>query len=277
MRCSSYFEQWNKLRILEKFILRTCCYLPPKERSSSVKKREFRELSHYQQVYQRAFGAQFWDQIRGKTVLDFGCGYGEYVLAMAAKEVGAAIGVDILKNALLGERKAKELGLTNTKFIIGSSHSIPSNSIDVITSHDAFEHFENPASILDEMVRLVKPGGLIYIKFGPTWMSPWGRHMSGTFRKDRPWIHLIFPEKSIMRVHSVYHNEEELLERYAQRAGGLNQMTVKRCYQLVQANPNISVEHFEVIMLYGLNLLKPFPFLNELFSNAVSMRLKVNY
>lgn len=79
-----------------------------------------------------------------------------------------------------------------------------------------------------------------------------------------------------MRVHSVYHNEDVLLERYSQRPGGLNKMTVKRCRKIVSTNSKITVEQFNVGMVYKLNFLKRIPFLNELFSSGVLMVLKVN-
>ena len=55
-----------------------------------------------------------------------------------------------------------------------------------------------------------------------------GRHLSGTIRKDRPWVHLLFPEKTIMPCYSVYHGEETLKERFEEIPGGMNKMTIAR-------------------------------------------------
>ena len=82
-------------------------------------------------------------------------------------------------------------------------------------SHDSFEHFDEPEKELEEIIRVTKIGGHILIKFGHSWGSPWGRHMSGTIRRDRPWVHLIIPERTIMRCYSVYHNDSEIKTRYA--------------------------------------------------------------
>jgi ubiquinone/menaquinone biosynthesis C-methylase UbiE len=50
------------------------------------------------------------------------------------------------------------------------------NSFDMVFSYDAFEHFSNPAAVLKEICRVTKPGGYIYMEFGPLYMSPKGLH-----------------------------------------------------------------------------------------------------
>ena len=50
------------------------------------------------------------------------------------------------------------------------------NYFDVVFSYDAFEHFSDPASVLSESYRVIKPGGYIYLEFGPLYMSPMGLH-----------------------------------------------------------------------------------------------------
>ncbi|MBX2963393.1 MAG: class I SAM-dependent methyltransferase [Cyclobacteriaceae bacterium] len=259
----------------EKFILRTCCYLPPKSSALNVYHIKITDIAQYKNIYELAFGSDLWHEVNEKVVLDFGCGRGEFVLAAAMNGVKLAMGVDIQDNFNNAKELAKAIGLSNVHFILGDSNIIESKSVDVLTSHDAFEHFEYPEVILEEMIRIVKPNGRIYIKFGPTWMSPWGKHMFGTFRKDRPWIHLFFPEKWIMRIHSVYHNEDVILEKYSKRPGGLNKMTVKRCRKIISANSKVILEKFKVDMVYNLDFLKSIPLLNELFSSGVLLVLRV--
>lgn len=110
------------------------------------------------------------------------------------------------------------------------------------------------------MIRLVKPGGLVLVRLGPTWLSPWGKHVFGTFRKDRPWIHVFISEKVIMRFHSVYHNESEILEHYAKRPGDLNQMTVKRAKKIASKAKGCDLDKFETFMLFNWSWLNFFPF-----------------
>lgn len=263
---SSTFPQLNKLTLFERFLLRTCCYLPRRQsqahRPGSVERPAIELLAH-------SFGREFVSDIQGKDVLDFGCGKGEFVLAMARVGAARSFGLDIQDSFDWARRQAEAEGLTaQVELILGDSQILPDESFDCVISHDAFEHFENPERIYREMVRITRSGGRIYIKFGPPWKNPWGRHMSGTFRKDRPWLHLLVSERSMMRVHSVYHNTV-MLERYAQRPGGLNQMTLDRFAKIVKGHPQARVlrEHVGMVRPFSWLNLDPF---REYFASSAS-------
>jgi ubiquinone/menaquinone biosynthesis C-methylase UbiE len=274
MNFQDTFTGYKSLSSFEKFVFRTCTYLPPRAKSDINKLHAYHPMTWYLKNYQKAFGHQFVEFIKGKRVLDFGCGFGGYVLAMGAMGAAQSFGVEISDIVEEGKKKAYDLGLNNVMFLTGNSSLFEENSFDLITSHDAFEHFENPKEILIEMIRLVKPGGEVLVKFGPTWLSPWGKHMNGTFKKNRPWIHLFIPEKSIMRVHSVYHNQSILLEKYNQRPGGLNQMTVRKSKKIINSLTNVEVENFEVHMLFDWNWMRFVPLIKELMSSWVFFKLK---
>jgi SAM-dependent methyltransferase len=46
---------------------------------------------------------------------------------------------------------------------------------DVCFSSNVLEHVRDPAQMLAEMIRVTRPGGLIYAAF-TNWYSPWGGH-----------------------------------------------------------------------------------------------------
>lgn len=48
-------------------------------------------------------------------------------------------------------------------------------SADVCFSSNVLEHVPDPAGLIAEMIRVIKPGGLIYLSF-TNWYSPWGGH-----------------------------------------------------------------------------------------------------
>jgi len=48
---------------------------------------------------------------------------------------------------------------------------------DMVFSFDAFEHFNKPDMVLQEAIRVVKPGGFIYLQFGPLFFAPMGLHI----------------------------------------------------------------------------------------------------
>jgi len=265
------FPKYNELSASEKFFLRTCCYYPPKPRRE-WKLDEIINVERHGRVYERAFGPDLWRLIDGKSVLDVGCGLGGFVVAMASKTTARVVGLDIFPLFSSAYQESQRRGYDNVSFIQGSTKELADNSFDVVISHDSFEHFNEPALMLSEMVRLAKPGGIVLIKFGPPWRNPWGRHMGGTVRKDRPWIHLLFSERTLMRCHSVYHNDDVLQERYAALEGGLNRMTIAKFTRLLNQNPQIAIQKLEVIPLYWARFLANIPILNEFIASAVRVR-----
>jgi arabinofuranan 3-O-arabinosyltransferase len=60
---------------------------------------------------------------------------------------------------------------------------VPDGIADVTFSSNVLEHVPEPARFLDEMVRVTRPGGVIYVSF-TAWYSPWGGH------ETAPWHYL---------------------------------------------------------------------------------------
>ncbi len=69
--------------------------------------------------------------------------------------------------------------------IIGDGFRLPfaDSTADVSFSSNVLEHVENPQSFISELVRVTKPGGLVYVSF-TNWYSPWGGH------ETTPWHYL---------------------------------------------------------------------------------------
>ena len=56
-------------------------------------------------------------------------------------------------------------------------------SADVVHCSNVLEHVHHPRDVLDEMTRVLRPGGIGYVSFTP-WLSPWGGH------ETSPWHYL---------------------------------------------------------------------------------------
>ncbi len=97
----------------------------------------------------------------GKTVLDLGCGGG--FMAEALARAGAnVIGVDPSAPAVAAAQEhAREGGLT-IDYRVGTGERIPleSASTDCVVCVDVLEHVENVDTVLDEIRRVLKPGGI---------------------------------------------------------------------------------------------------------------------
>jgi SAM-dependent methyltransferase len=182
-------------------------------------------------------GPNVWSEIRGKVVVDFGCGSGREAIEIARHGAHRVIGLDIRNNVLEEARGlAEEAGFHNTCTFCSET----SVKADVIISVDAFEHFENPRKVLAVMDTLLKPEGCILVAFGPTWYHPLGGHLFSVF----PWAHLVFTERALIRWRSDFKTDGAT--RFSEVEGGLNQMSIRRFEQIV-AESVFKFKTFEAI------------------------------
>lgn len=65
----------------------------------------------------------------------------------------------------------------------GNRLPLPDAVADVVFSSNVLEHVPDPGRFLDEMVRVTRPHGTIYLSF-TAWFSPWGGH------ETAPWHYL---------------------------------------------------------------------------------------
>ncbi len=106
-----------------------------------------------------------------KKVLDVGCGDGfvGYYFAKASHDA-YAIDTNDWRNELVKNN------VRFTKESIDNKTSFSSDFFDLILSFNAFEHFSDPESALTEMLRILKPGGYLYLDFAPLFNSAHGLH-----------------------------------------------------------------------------------------------------
>jgi SAM-dependent methyltransferase len=171
-------------------------------------------------------GAGIWDEVRGKTVLDFGCGRGAEAVEMVERGAARVIGLELRERSLaMAKEHAERRGVAG-KCLFASEHHEP---VEVIVCLDSFEHFADPADILRKMAAMLQSGGRVLISFGPTWYHPLGGHVFSVF----PWAHLFFTERTLLRWRSLYKNSRG--NTFAEV--GLNQMTIRRFRRLVDESP----------------------------------------
>ena len=171
-------------------------------------------------------GAESLREITGRTVIDFGCGEGHEALELA--RLGARVyGLDLQEDLLEGaRRRARDAGLDD-RCQFGRE---PDARADLIVALDSFEHFADPAGVLERMYGLLQDDGRVLASFGPTWFHPLGGHLFSVF----PWSHLLFSERALLRWRADLRDDGAT--RFSEVAGGLNQMTIARFERLVRAS-----------------------------------------
>lgn len=124
----------------------------------------------------------------GDDVLDAGCGPGYDALRMAAVvgKTGAVTGIDISQRMIaIAEAKAEGTGLS-VSFRTGDVRNLPfpDASFDKIRIERTLQILECPGKVLDEMIRVLRPGGLL-LSVEPDWETmvcdPGSRDTARTF------------------------------------------------------------------------------------------------
>jgi SAM-dependent methyltransferase len=183
------------------------------------------------------FGPGIFEELRGKVVLDFGCGSGRNAIELAQNGCTRVIGLDIQERHLEAARRAAEAAGVADRCRFSSSWT---ERADVILSTDAFEHFDDPGEILRIMRGLVKDEGYLLIQFGCTWYHPYGGHLFSVF----PWAHLLFTERALIRWRSDFKSDGAT--RFCETAGGLNQISIHRWERLV-AEGDFQFKTYELV------------------------------
>lgn len=116
--------------------------------------------------------------LAGRTVLDVGGGPGYFrdaFVAAGARYVG-------LDNDP-GELRASDAVAAGS--VVGDGMRLPvaDCSVDVCYSSNVLEHVPRPWRMADEMVRVTRPGGVVFLSY-TLWFGPWGGH------ETAPWHYL---------------------------------------------------------------------------------------
>ncbi len=217
------------------------------------------------------------DLFLNKKVLDMGCGAAGKSLYYVKCGASKVTGVDIVEHYRdEAYALANRLGLADRfEFVVASAFALPfaDHSFDTIIMNDFMEHVSQPKAALEEALRLLVPGGRIFINF-PPYYHPFGAHLSDTI--NMPWVHLFFSERMLIEayrelIRDLPDCQERLALRISTDAQGreyfsyINKMTLKR-FKRILASLAIQPQYYEEIPLRRyFSLLAKCPGLKELF------------
>lgn len=105
----------------------------------------------------------------GTSLLDVGCGPGTITIDLAEKVApGAVVGVDYAQDVIAEADRQRELAATpsNVRFETGDVYALRfgDSSFDVVHAHQVLQHLSAPVSALEEMRRVLRPGGVLAVR-----------------------------------------------------------------------------------------------------------------
>jgi SAM-dependent methyltransferase len=154
---------------------------PPRYDAASVAERSRRRLAA---IHGRL-------GLAGRTVLEIGCGSGYEVWYLANHLRSDAWGIDIRPR-----RAWPELAGPRVHLIAGdiARSELPSATFDRVISFTAWEHIEHPRQALAELDRVMRPGGIAWIRAN-LYRGPTASHRSKDIHF--PFPHLLFTAEVI--------------------------------------------------------------------------------
>lgn len=138
--------------------------------------------------------------VRGRDVVDFGCGEGDLSFVMAGLGVKSITGIEVSEPHLSSARqraRCQNLPLT-PRFQLGQrtdAVELPTASVDVLLCFDVLEHIMEYERIVAEWYRILRPQGRVLIWWVP-WWHPYGPHIESLV--PIPWCHVLFPERALL-------------------------------------------------------------------------------
>ena len=125
-------------------------------------------------------------------------------------------------------------------------------AFDLLYSFDSFEHFQDPERALQEAARVVRPGGFVYLRFGPLYYSPEGMHLGS--RLNVPYASVLYRKETIDE-YMLQSGRDPINHEYC------NEWTLEQYRALFERNEDTlkKKRYFEHWDLSGLDLIESYP------------------
>ena len=139
--------------------------------------------------------------LAGRTVVDVGGGGGWFTAAFRARGAHCYLFEPDRAELGLGSELGPPAGAAAAGLpagaAAGAAAGLPAGAVladgywlpvrdggaDVVFSSNVLEHVRDPMGLIEEMIRVTRPGGLVYLSYC-NWYSPWGGH------EMSPWHYL---------------------------------------------------------------------------------------
>jgi SAM-dependent methyltransferase len=126
----------------------------------------------------------------GQRLLDIGCGPGTITVDLARRIApGEVLGLDVAEEVVAqAEAHRCDEGVENVRFATGDVYAldVPDASFDVVHAHQVLQHLTEPVRALQELRRVLKPGGLLAVRDSDYGAFTWAPADAGLDR----WLEL---------------------------------------------------------------------------------------
>ena len=221
---------------------------------------------------------KFWKRlggkpnVKGKVILDIGCGWGGLSLELAQSGAQRVIGIDLTKSRINFCKEHLKQNFPHLQNCL-EYHCCEladlklNEAVDIIVSKDTFEHVENLEQLLIDIASVLRPNGIVMSGFGPLYNSYFGDHKATDAKL--PWFHLLLPESYLIR----RLNKKRGLSLSNIKDLGLNKLSFKD-YLSIFENAPLNTEYFvtngsERIASKIFRILARVPFLREYFTQSI--------
>ncbi|WP_150271053.1 demethylmenaquinone methyltransferase [Paenibacillus tepidiphilus] len=149
----------------------------------------------------RKFAMRKMGMKHGDSAVDLCCGTCDWSIALAeASQTGCVMGLDFSASMLeVGRRKVEEAGLSERISLVqGNAMELPfgDNSFDYATIGFGLRNVPDPVRVLNEMKRVVKPGGMVVcLELSKPMSQPFKGIYYFYFRKMLPLLGKLFAQR----------------------------------------------------------------------------------
>ena len=198
-------------------------------------------------------------EIQGKTILDIGAGSGGKTTFYALNGARRVTGIDMEEGFITQARGfASSKNVKNTDFIVANAEEMPFQdaSFDMCVMNDVFEHLSKPEVVLQEVNRVLKPHGKVFIN-SPPYFHPYGAHLTDLI--GIPYVHLLFPEPVLINAYKKLALETKSAEKRINLRFGIvdnreqityiNKMTIARFEEIIRNQDRFKTILYKLIPL----------------------------
>ncbi len=209
----------------------------------------FDAYSTGRRAFERALSFLTFEPFReaGKDILEIACGDGMS---------GAALSIYGHHVTLLDYQDWRDSRAREQNFIhadLGKPIPLSDSSFDFIFSFNAFEHIPDPALAFNEMLRILRPGGFIWLDFNPLYASPLGLH---AFSFNMPYPQFLFSDDLIqsklkaLGLNDLGQKMEALQPLNRWRPQQFRELWHRTDCNIIKYNEHIDFNHLNTVLQY---------------------------